>query len=206
MGYIDTLLETRDNVNKGELPTNNKMILIELIEKEVGLVNAQVDPFVHFYTDVLGISDIFDFSAVLEQNYALAQQHADACISIFINFASLEPTSKLHSWLQSAIRFVDCIVIHYLQEVLSEDPLPQGDAGVERSRYIQINRQGVKAQKAGRIMDNLYDQRNQMEHATKSDPKNPNKQLLLTPNYRRAIRQINKRFPEALESFNEARL
>ena len=97
MGYVDTLLETRDNVNKSELPNNNKMILIDLIEKEVGLAKAQEDSFIYFYTDVLGISDIFDFSAVLEQNYAIAQQHAGACISIFINFASLEPTSKLHS-------------------------------------------------------------------------------------------------------------
>jgi hypothetical protein len=205
MGYLDTLIETEENVNNSaDLPANNKIILIELIEKEANLNQAQQDTFLYFYTDILGTENIFDFSGVLNDNYALAQAHAETCISIFIRFTSLEADPRLNSWLQSAIRVVDCIVIHYIQEILNEEPTIQGNAGVERSRYIQINRGEIKAEKAGRIMDRLYGERNNMEHTTEPDPENPSKQILKPPNFKKIKKQIEKRFPEALESFNEA--
>lgn len=206
MSYLDLLIQMTENVLRKNITTHDQMILIGLIEKESALFKAQQDTFLYFYTDVLsdGAADIFDFSSVLNQNYTLAQSHAQACISIFLNFTSLESTAKLHSWLQSAIRVVDCIVLHYIQEVLNEEPVRHENTGLERSRYIQINRRGVKAQKAGRIMDNLYDERNKMEHSTKTHPNNPNIQILMPPKYDRVKKQIKKRFPEALESFNEA--
>jgi len=204
MGYLDTLLEMESNVKASDFPVNHKINLIDLIEKERALTEALQDTFVYFYTDILGAADMFDFSSVLNIHYAQAQGHANTCISLFIKFTYLEEDPKLQSWLQSAIRFVDCIVIHYLQEVLNEAPEPQEDRGIERSRYKQITRQGVKAQRAGRIMDDLYGERNKMEHSSRVDPKDSNKRILIPPNFNRVKRKIKKRFPEALESFNEA--
>jgi len=204
MGYLDTLIGIKEKVENINLLANEKIIIIDLIGKETASIEDKQDTFVYFCNDILGTEEIFDFSGVLNENYTLAQGHAHACVSIFIRFASLEEDSRLHSWLISAIKVVDCIVIHYLQEVLNEDPTPQGNAGVERSRYIQINRHGVKAEKAGRIMDQLYEERNNMEHLTKSDPANPGRQILIPPKFNRVKKKITKRFPEALESFNKA--
>ncbi len=53
-------------------------------------------------------------------------------------------------------------------------------------------------------MENLYDERNKMEHLTKTDPKDPNKQILFPPKFSKVKKNIQKRFPEALGSFNEA--
>ena len=116
----------------------------------------------------------------------------------------LEPNVKLSNWLSSAIKVVDCIVIHYLQEVLGEEPQKINDNGKERSRYIQIDRKGVKAQKAGNIMSHLYGQRNTMEHQIKNDPDNPKKQLIVPPNYNRVLKNIKRKFPNALISFDDA--
>ncbi len=205
MGYLDTLVKMQDSVgiNKDFLPSH-KVLMIELIEKEKSLKLAEENAFVYFYTNILEAAEIFDFSSVLGDYYDEANGQAIICLNIFIDFASLEDDQRLRPWLQGAIKFVDFIVIHYLQEVLKEAPVSQGDVGKERSRYIQINRKGVKAQKAGRVMDNLYDERNKMEHVTKTDPNDPNKQILFPPKFSKVRKNIQKRFPEALESFNEA--
>jgi len=205
MSQIDTLIEMKQKVEKSkEFPANQTLLMIEMIQKREAEVNAEKDYFVYFYGNVLGSLDVFDFSNVLDNYYTEAQEHASVCVSLFIDFKHLESNKKLQNWLQSAIRFVDCIVIHYLQEVLGESPTRQKDAGVEKSRYMQINRKEVKAEKAGRIMADLYGERSKMEHITKSDPNNPGNQILVPPNFNKVRRKILKRFPEALESFNNA--
>ena len=205
MSYLDTLLEIQNKVvSDDNYEINERVVLIDLIKEKEKQVKAEEDYFIYFYTDVSDLQEIFDYSDVLGDGYVLAQEHASTCVSMFSSFSVLGEDVKLISWLQSAIRFVDCIVIHYLQEILKEKPENQGDAGKERSRYIQITRKGIKAEKAGRIMDNLYDERNNMEHITKTDPGNPDKQIMHPPNYKRVKRNINRRFPEALKNFNEA--
>ena len=146
---------------------------------------------------------MFNYSDVLDE-YEQAKGHANICITIFLDFLSIEDDQRLHTWLQSAIRFVDCIAIHYIQEVLQEESVSQDDVGAERSRYIQINRRGVKAQSAGRIMDNLYKLRSKMEHVTKPDKNKPAKKVLVPPKYNRIKKKILQTFPEALDVFNVA--
>jgi len=203
MSYLDTLIESKKSVeDSSDVPNNHKLVLIELIEKAHSLEVTSDDPFFYFYSDVTNREDIFEFKSVLKGLYTDAQQHASSCIKLFIKISQLEENEELHIWLSSAIRVVDCIAMHYLQEVLEEEAIKQGDAGKERSRYIQINRKEIKAEKAGRIMDDLYEERNKMEHRTKNDPENPSKQILITPNFRRARKKILKRFPEALNCFD----
>lgn len=205
MSYLDTLLETKRNVEaSSDFQANQKIILIELIEKERALKNAEEDAFKYLYKNITSTEDIFDFQEKLGEKYGLAKEHADCCIKIFYDFSMLEANVKLSNWLSSAIKVVDCIVIHYLQEVLGEEPKKHNDNGKERSRYIQIDRKGVKAQKAGNIMSHLYGQRNTMEHQVKNDPNDPKKQIIIPPNYNRVLRNVRKKFPNALISFDDA--
>lgn len=203
MSYLETLIQLKDAVGSSNLQPNHKIILIDLVEKQRSSSSAKKEPFVYFYKNILKNEHIFEFSKVL-LTYDEAKGHATTCISIFDDFASMKEDRRLHSWLQSAIRVVDCIVIHYLQEILNEMPTQQGDSGKERSRYIQINRKGVKAEKAGRIMDQLYKERNKLEHATKTDPNDPKKQIIIPPNFSQIKKKIHKNFPQALENFNVA--
>jgi hypothetical protein len=205
MSYLDTIIETRDSIKaSSDVPSNHKLLLIELIEKERMLTEAKEDSFYYFYSDVASRQDIFDFKTELKELYSTAQEHADCCIGISVSFSHLEANTTLHNWLSSAIRIVDCISLHYLQEVLEVECIKQGEAGPERSRYIQINKGEIKAEKAGRIMDNLYAERNKMEHKVKSDPNDPRKKILQLPKYKSIMKTIKKRFPEALVSFDDA--
>ncbi|WP_305462978.1 hypothetical protein [Photobacterium leiognathi] len=204
MSYIDTLIETKKDVeNSSDLKPNQKLIILNLIEKERAIKEAEKDSFVYLFKNITSRDDVFDFQPYLGESYLLAKGHADCCVGIFSDFSSLEANAKLQNWLSSAIKVVDYVVIHYLQEVLGEDPVKHNDHGKERSRYIQINRNGIGAQKAGRIMDNLYGERNKMEHQTKNDPDDPTKQRIMPPNYRRVLRNINRNFPAALTTFND---
>ena len=146
MSYLDSLLEIENKVVQGnELEINERVIVINLIKEKENQIKSTENAFVYFYTDVSGLKEIFDFSSVLGSDYELAQEQADICISVFSNFLALKEGAKLGTWLQSAIKLVDCIVIHYLQDVLNEEPVLQGDFKKERSRYIQINKKGNKA-------------------------------------------------------------
>lgn len=205
MSYLETLIETRNSVESSEgMPTNHKLILIELIEKEQSFEQANDDAFRYFYSDVIGSDDVFDFESILDDLYTHAKIQAKVCIKIFNRFSDLQPNEDLQNWLSSAIRTVDCIAIHYLQDILNEEAVKKGDAGWERSRYIQINRNEVSAEKAGRIMDQLYLERNKMEHRTKNDPSIPGKRILITPKFKNINKKIRKKFPQALDCFNKA--
>ena len=203
MGYLDTLKEIEDNVSASGIPANHKIILVGLIDRERSFTTANEDAFVYFYKNVLQSEDVFNYSDILDE-YGQAKGHANICVTIFLDFISIEGDQRLHTWLQSAIRFVDCIAIHYIQEVLQEESACQDNVGAERSRYKQINRKDVKAQKAGSIMDNLYKLRSKMEHVTRPDKDNPTKKVLVPPKYNKIRKKILETFPDALDSFNVA--
>ena len=205
MSYLDSLLETKDDIEEDKpLQVNQKLILIEMIEKERVQVLIESEPFRYFYEDVTSLDDMFNFEEILGEQYAIAKEHAAFCLRIFASLSLLKPNVSLYHWLSSAIKVANCIVMHYLQEVLGETPVIQGEAGKERSMFIQINRQGVTAQKAGRVIDNLFDCRNEMEHPLKNDPSKPGNKIFKIPNYKRIQKQIQKRFPDALTCFNSA--
>ncbi len=204
MSYIDTLIETKKSVEESsDLKPNEKIIILNLIENERVIKEAEKDPFIYLFKNITSRDEPFEFQPYLGDSYPFAKEHANSCINIFHDFSELEANAKLHNWLSSAIKVVDFIAIHYIQEVLEEEPVKHKDHGKERSRYIQINQNGISAQKAGRIMDNLYGDRNKMEHQTKNDPNNPTKQIMVTPKYSRVLKNIKKNFPTALITFDD---
>ena len=205
MSYLNTLIESKASIEaSSDVPINEKILLIELIEEKRIQIEAKADTFHYLYSDIVSSSDIFDYKAQLDGFYPAAQEHAGCCVDIFVSFSKLTPTVELQNWLSSAIRMVNCIVTHYLQEVLNVKAEKQDHYGLESSRYKQVERLNVKASKAGRIMFNLYDERNTMEHQVKTDPNDSDKKIFVPPNYSRTLRQIKKRLPEALINFDEA--
>ena len=52
-------------------------------------------------------------------------------------------------------------------------------------------------------MNNLYGDRNKMEHQTKNDPNDSTKQIMVTPKYSRVLRNIKRNFPTALVTFDD---
>jgi len=207
MDYLKTLDNIKNSISKGEeLNATNKLIAIGLIEKEKeSYVIEDEDSFVYFYEDVIDRKIDFDFEEKLTTPvYEVAQSDATNCVNTFSSIKKLEDNSSLYSWLQNAIRFTDHLALHYLQEIINETPEKQGDAGAERSRYIQINQKKNDAEKAGRIMDNLYDCRNKLEHRKIKDSEDSDYQRIIPPNYKRAKKQIVKRYPEALICFRES--
>ncbi|XCF07530.1 hypothetical protein ABI125_06645 [Tamlana crocina] len=203
MDYLKTLQDIKDSIGEGkELTASNKLIVIGLIEKEEETIGMNEDSFIYFYEDVIDHEIQFEFEEALTTAvYELAQGDATNCLNTFSSFKKIEDNSALYSWLQNAIRFTDHLALHYLQEIIKEVPEKQGDAGQERSRYIQINQKKNDAEKAGRIMDNLYECRNKLEHRK---VENSDSQRIIPPNYKRAKKQIIKRYPEALICFRDS--
>ncbi len=203
MDYLKTLRDIKDSIGKGrELTASNKLIVIGLIEKEEETIGMNEDSFVYFYEDVIDNNIEFEFEEALTTAvYQLAQADATNCLITFSSFKKIEDNSALYSWLQNAIRFTDHLALHYIQEIIKEEPEKQGDAGRERSRYIQINQKKNDAEKAGRIMDNLYECRNKLEHRK---VENSDSQRIIPPNYKKVRKQIAKRYPEALICFRDS--
>ncbi len=206
MNYLETLSDIKEAINKNqELKIAHKLVVLELISKEERSEEKSDDIFIYFYEDVIKNKLSFDFEKALTSPvYLLAQNDALTCTRLFETIDELEENSSLYSWLQSAIKFTDHLALHYLQVIKKEAPISQGEAGKERSRYIQINKKANDAEKAGRILDNLYECRNKMEHRTVSDPNTPNFQMIIPPNYKTVKKQIQKRYPEALINFRDA--
>jgi hypothetical protein len=69
---------------------------------------------------------------------------------------------------------------------------------------VQINSREYSAHVAGRIMNNLYEQRNKLEHRYMKDPNDEEKKILLKPDFGKARKRIQNDFPKALLSFRKA--
>jgi|GEM_PF-1916880 len=204
MAYIDELQDLINAVNGAEDAFNfgQRGIMLDLINKEIEQEEVNDDVFVEFYEDVIKSGLDFDFSAVLDPvEYTAASTCATACFVIFHRFSELEANSSLLGWLSEAIKFTDHLVLHYIQTIRNEAPVRHPDYGIERSRYVQVNNGKYDAQVAGNCMNNLYERRNELEHRTQDDPKNPDRQIIIVPNYNKARKQIWKLYPRVLNSF-----
>lgn len=207
MAYLDTLKEIETVVDRtSDFNIAQRAVMLDLIEREINQIGLSEDPFIRFFENCTSNKIEFDFKSHMGAgSYNSAASEASACLTIFADFKSMQPNSSVLSWLICALKYTDEIVLHYIQEILNEEAIKHNDYGKERSRYIQINQAGYSAQVAGRIMNNLYDQRNKLEHRTKNDP-NTNKQLIIPPNFNKALKKIKQTFPRALVCFRDAYL
>ena len=205
MGYLDSLKEIQQiAISSEDFNFAQRAILIDLIIKEIKEEEASDDLFVRFFEDVTGEKIEFNFKNVLSEiSYLSASDEAEACMKIFPIFRRMTANSSVLSWLVNALKYTDELVLHYIQEILKIEPVKYLDHGKERSRYIQINKNDYRAHVAGSVLENLYAQRNKLEHRTEKDPIT-GKQVIYPPDFAKALKKIQSTFPKALQSFQKA--
>ncbi|MDR1898099.1 MAG: hypothetical protein LBR10_15060, partial [Prevotellaceae bacterium] len=162
---------------------NLQLAMEEYLEKKKEEQKQKQDitanPFVCFYEDVIANPMSFNFQPVLgEAIYKNASDDALSCLKICDNFNKLSSWSVI-GWLPNALKFVDNIVLHYIQDLCKEIPKSYSNAGIEKARYIQLSEKTGDISVAGATLKNLYDVRNKLEHRTKIFP--DGKQELIRP-------------------------
>jgi len=194
-------IQRLEDDTQGGISSESKITLeqidgyLEFIQRKE---NAKSRPFEFFYEDVIEASLDFDFNeAIGVPYYNNAEKDALCCLNICDEFNKISPY-KIYGWLQNALKFIDNIVLHYIQEYLKQVPKKYDSFGQEKSRYKQLSES--KAQKeiseAGYILINLYDMRNKLEHRTKVNADGT--QELIRPKYGKFRQKVRKLYPLVL--------
>ncbi|REE26004.1 hypothetical protein DFQ09_102596 [Winogradskyella pacifica] len=206
MSYLKELEElSQMNMANEDYNYAQRMIMVEMIQEKIIEEKSSDDYFIRFFEDVIKKEIDFDFKSVLSQGvYKSASEEAEACINVFPRLSEMKSNRSVLSWLVTALKYTDQLVLHYIQNVLNINPIKHNDHGVERSMYIQINTSEYSAHVAGSLLNNLYEQRNKLEHRYIKDPKNEDKKILLNPDFGKARKKIQSSFPKALLSFKKA--
>ncbi|SDT05437.1 hypothetical protein SAMN04489797_3130 [Winogradskyella sediminis] len=206
MGYIEELEElSKMNMQNEDYNYAQRIIMVNMIQEKISDAQTSDDYFIRFFEDVINENIDFDFqSALSEDAYNSASEDAEACINIFPKLSEMKANRSVLPWIITALKYTDQIVLHYIQEILDINPIKHPDHGIERSMYIQIKSGGYTAQVAGNLLNNLYEQRNKLEHRYVKDPKNEEKKVLLKPEFGTARKKIKNSFPKALKSFRKA--
>jgi hypothetical protein len=173
-------------------------MLSEYLEKEKRKSGAKENPFVYFYEDVISSPMNFDFHAVLgDGNYRKASDDASTCLNSCNEFRKLSPLA-IDGWLQNALKFVDHIVLHYIQDCCKVIPKTYPSIGIEKARYIQLSENEDKLiSVVGAELKDLYDLRNKFEHRTIVHE--DGKQELIAPKRGKALQVIQRLYPDALK-------
>ena len=171
-------------------------MLSEYLEKDKRTSGAKENPFMYFYEDVISSSLTFNFkTAIGDSNYKNASDDALACLNTCNEFRKLSSWA-ISGWLQNALKFTDHIVLHYIQEYCKEIPKSYFNAGVEKSRYIQLSEKDGDISTAGAELKDLYELRNNLEHRTIIYP--DGKQELISPKRNKVRYVVVKIYPAAL--------
>lgn len=171
-------------------------IIADYLEKEKRKSGAKENPFVYFYEDVIADSLAYNFQSVLGATYYKnASDDALSCLNICDDFYRLSSWS-VNGWLQNALKFIDNIVLHYIQENLKEIPKTYPNAGVEKARYIQLSEKTGDISTAGYELKDLYDLRNDLEHRTIIHT--DGRQELVPPKRNKVRQTVVKLYPDVL--------
>lgn len=172
-------------------------LLRDYIDKERRKENAQQEPFTYFCEDVTEQKLLVDFLAIIgAQSYKSASNDALVCLDLCTQFSRLSKT-QAPGWLDSALKFIDHLVLHYIQEVKQTKPRRYKDLGIERSRYRQLSDLDAATAHTGNRLNDLYMLRNELQHRTIIHA--DGSQTLLSPPLGRIRRQIGKWYPDVLK-------
>lgn len=189
---IENLAASKETTTSGF----HQEIIADYLDKVKRKSEAKENPFVYFYEDVIANSLAYNFQTVLgTPYYKNASDDALSCINICDDFYRLSSWS-VNGWLQNALKFIDNIVLHYIQNKLKEIPKKYDGFGIEKSRYVQLSEKTGDISTAGHELKDLYDLRNDLEHRTiiHADGRQE-----LVPPKRNKVRQIVvKLYPDVL--------
>ncbi len=172
-------------------------LLTAYIEQQNRINEAKNKPFIFFYEDIIAKQLTVDFETVLTpKDYLSAEGDARCCLELCNNFKSLS-SWVITAWLPSALKFVDNIVLHYIQNSAQLKVQKYKNAGVEKSRYIQLSKQADKdIAFAGSLLANMYELRNKLEHRTITH--DDGTQEILRPQRNKVRREVAKLYPRIL--------
>lgn len=186
-------------ISSNEIATNTfkQEFLIDYLKKESKKFDTNSNAFVYFYEDIIDSKFDFDFQSELGvKYYKNATDDALSCLYICDDFKKLS-SWKINGWLHSALKFVDNIVLHYIQENLKEIPKTIDGCGLEKSRYIQLAEKNGDISIVGSELKDLYDLRNDLEHRTITHP--DGKQEILSPKRNSVRKIVVKLYPDVLK-------
>jgi hypothetical protein len=190
---IENLASSTETITSGF----HQEIIADYLEKEKRKSVAKENPFFYFYEDVIGNSLAYNFQMALGTNYYKnASDDALSCLNICDDFYRLSNWS-VNGWLQNALKFIDNLVLHYLQDIALEIPKKYKGFGVEKSRYIQLSEKTGDISTAGYKLKDLYDLRNDLEHRTIIHP--DGKQELVPPKRNKVRQTVVKLYPDVLK-------
>jgi hypothetical protein len=171
-------------------------IIADYLEKEKRKSVSKENPFFYFYEDVIANSLTYNFQMALGNNYYKnASDDALSCLNICNDFYRLSNWS-VTGWLQNALKFIDNLVLHYIQDIAMEIPKKYKGFGVEKSRYIQLSEKTGDISTVGYKLKDLYDLRNDLEHRTIIHP--DGKQELVPPKRNKVRQTVVKLYPDVL--------
>lgn len=190
---IENLASSNESVTSGF----HQEILSDFLEKKMKKSGAKDNPFVFFYEDVIANTVAYNFQTALgATHYKNASDDALSCLNICDDFYRLSSWS-VNGWLQNALKFVDNIILHYIQDKLKEIPKKYEGFGIEKSRYIQISEKTGDISTAGHELKDLYDLRNDLEHRTIIHP--DGRQELVPPKRNKVRQTVVKLYPDVLK-------
>jgi hypothetical protein len=192
---IENLILSADST--GVSSSYQREILLEFLDKQSRKSVAKENPFVFFYEDVISSAMDYNFQIVLGTScYDRASDDAKNCLNICDEFYKLSSWG-VSGWLQNALKFIDNIVLHYIQGVLNEKPKSIPHVGIEKARYIHLSEKKGAISTAGYELKELYDLRNELEHRTIIYP--DGRQELVTPKRNKVRQKVIKIYPNALK-------
>ena len=192
---LENLVSSKETTGNG-FSSFQKQMFSEYLEKEKRKTIAKENPFDYFYEDVIAVALAFDFQTSLgEPYYKNASDDASTCLEICNEFRKLTSFSVV-GWLPNALKFVDNLILHYIQECCKETPKPHQTYGVERARYAHLAEKGGYISTVGFYLHELYEMRNGLEHRTITHSNG--KQELLPPRRNKVRYRVEKLYPDIL--------
>jgi hypothetical protein len=193
---IENIENKAASIDTSAISSFHLVMIAEYLEKEKKKLLAKENPFVFFYEDVISSAISFNFQTTLGAGYYKnASDDALSCLNTCTEFYKLSSWA-VSGWLQNALKFTDNIVLHYIQDCCQEVPKSYPNAGLEKSRYIQLSEKEGEISIAGAELKDLYELRNKLEHRTITHPDGT--QELISPKRNKVRQVVVKLYPDAL--------
>ncbi|MCB9295359.1 MAG: hypothetical protein H6559_19880 [Lewinellaceae bacterium] len=188
----------------GSLSQKMKSLVTDLVDEKINHISDSTDSFVIFYEDVIQRQLAVIFKEILsEADYANSSEHAKVCLSICGTFKDLPKNAKVGAWLSDALKFVDYLILHYIQEVKKDIINPddytgeKSNFGEERRRYDKFKSYERPISDAGAWLEHLYTIRSRIQHNTTVNKKS-GKHTLKLPQYNQIQKTISSKYPKIL--------
>lgn len=194
--YAHSVEQPNDYYNQIDSETISESIMI--MDEKAQKIKS--NPFEYFYEDIIQELLNVDITSQFKKGeYKALKEDTIECLEICDEFYKLS-SRKVNTWLQSSLKVVDYMVLHYIQVIRKDKPKKYDRLGVERSRYQHLqdySEQEIKD--IGVKLNALYEARNSNEHRTRINPDGT--QVLIRPDRHYTRKLVMDYFPVIMKSF-----